>query len=47
MRVAEFWLHPEAGVYAPAPDRPTHVGRLKTDLPYPVEIDLRIRLVEL
>ncbi|MFC0599663.1 Uma2 family endonuclease [Streptomyces palmae] len=44
--VHEFWLHPEAGVYAPSPDRPTHVGTLKTDMPYPVEIDLRT-LVEL
>ncbi|MCA6092301.1 Uma2 family endonuclease [Streptomyces sp. SCA3-4] len=38
--VHEFWLHPEAGVYAPSPDRPTHVGILKTDVPFPVEIDL-------
>ncbi|WP_223267490.1 Uma2 family endonuclease [Streptosporangium nondiastaticum] len=40
-RVHEFWLHPEAGVYAPAPDRPTHTTILKTDVPFPVEIDLR------
>ncbi|MFI9239327.1 Uma2 family endonuclease [Streptomyces sp. NPDC053079] len=39
--VHEFWLHPEAGVYAPSPDRPTHIGTLKTDVPFPVEIDLR------
>ncbi|WP_229845138.1 Uma2 family endonuclease [Streptomyces cinnamoneus] len=39
--VHEFWLHPEAGVYAPSPDRPTHTGTLKTDVPFPVEIDLR------
>ncbi len=39
--VHEFWLHPEAGTYAPSPDRPTHVGTLKTDVPFPIEIDLR------
>jgi Uma2 family endonuclease len=44
--VFEFWRHPETGVYAPAPDRAHHVGRLKTELPFPIEIDLA-RLVEL
>lgn len=39
--VHEFWLHPEAGTYAPSPDRPTHTTTLKTDVPFPVEIDLR------
>ncbi|MFK8848187.1 Uma2 family endonuclease [Streptomyces sp. Ac-502] len=39
--VHEFWLHHEAGVYAPSPDRPTHVGKLVTSVPYPVEIDLQ------
>ncbi|WP_240976264.1 Uma2 family endonuclease [Streptomyces telluris] len=38
--VHEFWLHPETGVYASNPDRPTHTGTLKTDVPFPVEIDL-------
>ncbi|MFE0045256.1 Uma2 family endonuclease [Streptomyces albireticuli] len=39
--VHEFWRHHEAGVYAPSPDRPTHTGTLKTDVPFPVVIDLR------
>jgi Uma2 family endonuclease len=44
--VHEFWLHHETGVYAPAPDRSVHIGKLMTEVPYPVEIDLR-SLVEL
>jgi Uma2 family endonuclease len=43
--VHEFWWHYEAGTFAPAPDRTTHVGKLKTDVPFPIEIDLR-RLVK-
>ncbi|PAU50490.1 hypothetical protein CK936_02230 [Streptomyces albireticuli] len=39
--VHEFWRHHESGVYAPSPDRPTHTGTLKTDVPFPVVIDLR------
>ncbi|MEV0846560.1 hypothetical protein AB0J21_11925 [Streptomyces sp. NPDC049954] len=39
--VHEFWRHEETGVYAPAPDRPAHTGKLVTSLPFPVEIDLR------
>lgn len=41
--VHEFWLHPETGVYAPAPTGHdgAHSAVLKTDLPFPVEIDLR------
>ncbi len=38
--VHEFWLHHEAGVYAPSPDCPTHTGKLRTTVPFPVEIDL-------
>ncbi|MGP4110124.1 Uma2 family endonuclease [Streptomyces sp. 4N509B] len=45
-RVHEFWWHHEAGTFAPAPDRAAHVGKLRTDVPFPVEIDLR-GLVEL
>lgn len=44
--VHEFWRHHEAGTFAPSPDRPVHRGTLKTDVPFPVEIDLRT-LVEL
>jgi Uma2 family endonuclease len=43
--VHEFWRHHEAGTFAP-PDRPTHRRRLKTDVPFPVDIDLA-ELVEL
>ncbi|MGF1427410.1 Uma2 family endonuclease [Kitasatospora sp. LaBMicrA B282] len=39
--VFEFWLDRETGVYAPAPSGGHHVGQLKTELPFPVEIDLR------
>ncbi|MFF7726477.1 Uma2 family endonuclease [Streptomyces sp. NPDC008001] len=39
--VHECWRHKEAGFYVPSPDRPTHVGTFKTDVPFPVEIDLR------
>jgi Uma2 family endonuclease len=42
--VHEFWWHHEAGTFAPAPDRTTHVGKLKTDVPFPIEIDLRTLL---
>lgn len=38
--VHEFWRHHEAGTFAP-PDHPTHRERLKTDVPFPVDIDLR------
>ncbi|MCX4748620.1 Uma2 family endonuclease [Kitasatospora sp. NBC_01287] len=44
--VFEFWLDRESGVYAPAPKGGHHVGQLKTELPFPVEIDLR-RLLDL
>lgn len=39
--VHEFWRHHEAGVYAPSPEQPTHTGKLTTDVPFPVDIDLR------
>ncbi|MFE7117798.1 Uma2 family endonuclease [Streptomyces sp. NPDC057654] len=44
--VHEFWLHHEAGVYAPGPGRSPHRGELKTNAPFTVELDLR-SLVEL
>ncbi|MFH9075163.1 hypothetical protein [Streptomyces alboflavus] len=40
----EFWRHHEAGVYAPSPEQPTHTGKLTTDVPFPVDIDLRTRI---
>lgn len=43
--VHEFWRHHEAGTLAP-PDHPTHRLRLKTDVPFPVAVDLA-ELVEL
>ncbi|MEV5241276.1 Uma2 family endonuclease [Streptomyces cinnamoneus] len=44
--VHEFWLHKETGQYISAFDRPVHVGKLETDRPFPVTIDLA-SLVEL
>jgi Uma2 family endonuclease len=44
--VFEFWLDRDTGVYAPAPEGGHHTGVLKTELPFPVEINLS-RLVEL
>ncbi|MFI0740192.1 Uma2 family endonuclease [Streptomyces sp. NPDC021100] len=44
--VHEFWLHKETGQYVSAPDRPVHTGKLETDRPFPVVIDLA-GLVEL
>ncbi|MEU8886649.1 Uma2 family endonuclease [Streptomyces sp. NPDC048442] len=38
--VYEFWLHHEAGVYAPSPETPVHHGKLTTSVPFPMEIDL-------
>ncbi|MEO3750692.1 Uma2 family endonuclease [Streptomyces sp. B6B3] len=38
--VHEFWRHHEVGTFAPAPDRATHRRTLKTDVPFPIEIDL-------
>lgn len=39
--VHEFWRHREVDWYIPSPDCPTHIGKLKTDVPFPIEIDLR------
>lgn len=39
--VHEFWLHHEAGVYAPSPERPLHTGKLVTSVPFPADIGLR------
>ncbi|WP_242705007.1 MULTISPECIES: Uma2 family endonuclease [Streptomyces] len=44
--VHEFWLHSETGEYISAPDRPVYLGKLETDRPFPVTIDLA-SLVEL
>ncbi|MCC3772767.1 Uma2 family endonuclease [Streptomyces sp. UNOC14_S4] len=38
--VHEYWLHRERGEYIPCPERPCHVGKLETDRPFPVAIDL-------
>ncbi|MEU5051390.1 Uma2 family endonuclease [Streptomyces sp. NPDC021096] len=39
--VHEFWRDAEAGLFVPSPERRTHVGTLKTTVPFPIEIDLR------
>ncbi|MEU4685300.1 Uma2 family endonuclease [Streptomyces xinghaiensis] len=44
--VHELWLHHDLGMYVPAPAHPSHTGKLDTDLPFPVTIDLH-DLVEL
>ncbi|MFD7662836.1 Uma2 family endonuclease [Streptomyces sp. NPDC059788] len=38
--VHEFWLHHEAGRYVPSPEQPTHTGKMTTNVPFPVDIDL-------
>ncbi|MEU4887463.1 MULTISPECIES: Uma2 family endonuclease [Streptomyces] len=38
--VHELWLHRDLGTYIPAPTYPTHTGKLSTDFPFPVSIDL-------
>ena len=38
--VHELWFHHDMGMYVPAPSRPIHTGTLKTDLPFPVEVEL-------
>ncbi|NJQ02920.1 Uma2 family endonuclease [Streptomyces zingiberis] len=38
--IHELWLHHDLGMYVPAPARPLHTGKLETDLPFPVAIDL-------
>ncbi|MCC9740062.1 Uma2 family endonuclease [Streptomyces sp. MNU89] len=44
--VHELWLHHDLGMYVPAPAHPSHSGKLDTNLPFPVTIDLH-SLVEL
>lgn len=39
--VHEFWRHHEAGVFVPSSERPVHTGKLITEVPFPVGIDLR------
>jgi Uma2 family endonuclease len=38
--VHELWFHHDLAMYAPAPRNPIHTGKLETDVPFPVEIDL-------
>lgn len=38
--VHEFWLHKETGQYISSVDRPVHLGKLETDRPFPIAIDL-------
>ncbi|GAA0493446.1 Uma2 family endonuclease [Streptomyces olivaceiscleroticus] len=38
--IHEYWLHTERGEYIPAPEHPVHVGKLETDWPFPITIDL-------
>ncbi|GAA0452349.1 Uma2 family endonuclease [Streptomyces stramineus] len=44
--VHEYWLHQDRGEYIPRPMRPCHTGKLETEQPFPVTIDLA-SLVEL
>lgn len=39
--VHEFWRHREVDWYIPSPDCSRHMNTLKTDVPFPIEIDLR------
>ncbi|MDT0380673.1 Uma2 family endonuclease [Streptomyces sp. DSM 42041] len=39
--VHELWFHHDMGMYVPAPERPVHTGKLVTERPFPVEVDLR------
>jgi Uma2 family endonuclease len=39
--VHEFWLNHDTGSYIPAPQHPVHKGKLISERPFPVEIDLR------
>ncbi|MEV5844666.1 Uma2 family endonuclease [Streptomyces sp. NPDC051985] len=36
----EYWLNADTLTYIPAPIHPVHHGKLITELPFPVEIDL-------
>lgn len=39
--VHEYWLNRDRSEYFPAPEHPEHHDKLVTDVPFPVEIDLR------
>ena len=45
-RVHQFWIETDSGVIVPRPDRPVHTDKLTTEVPFPVDIDLR-GLIEL
>ncbi|MFD7922903.1 Uma2 family endonuclease [Streptomyces sp. NPDC059740] len=38
--VHEFWRHHDTGEYVSAPERPRHTGKLETDRPFPVVMEL-------
>ncbi|MEV5594769.1 Uma2 family endonuclease [Streptomyces sp. NPDC052496] len=38
--VHEYWLHSGTGDYVSAPEHPCHKGKLETDRPFPIGIDL-------
>ncbi|MEU9242166.1 Uma2 family endonuclease [Streptomyces sp. NPDC048385] len=40
LTVHEYWLNADTLSYIPAPMHPVHHGKLVTELPFPVEIDL-------
>ncbi|MDQ0993614.1 Uma2 family endonuclease [Streptomyces sp. V3I7] len=40
LAVHEYWLNADTRTYIPAPMHPVHHGKLITELPFPVEIDL-------
>ncbi|WP_369226241.1 Uma2 family endonuclease [Streptomyces sp. R39] len=40
LTVHEYWLNADTLSYIPAPMHPVHHGKLITELPFPVEIDL-------
>ncbi|MFJ3801515.1 Uma2 family endonuclease [Streptomyces sp. NPDC090088] len=40
LAVHEYWLNADTLTYIPAPMHPVHHGKLLTELPFPVEIDL-------
>ncbi|GAB2982260.1 Uma2 family endonuclease [Streptomyces pseudoechinosporeus] len=43
--VHQFWIELDSGVIVPRPDRPVHTDKLTTEVPFPVDIDLR-KLIE-
>ncbi|MCM1973989.1 MULTISPECIES: Uma2 family endonuclease [unclassified Streptomyces] len=40
LAVHEYWLNADTQSYIPAPMHPVHHGKLVTELPFPVEVDL-------